>query len=124
MNFKRMVALLLLSASAALAHAQGQPAVVFWGEWKEYFGTPGQTDVKYNDVYRVTPDDDGRVKVQILKKRQPIFDERLEDGVLRFTQKTTFEISYVLRLQPDGKWLLGTVTTPDKTFDVRWERVR
>jgi hypothetical protein len=124
MNVKRLLVLLLLAGGAALAHAQGQPATVIWGEWKEYWGTPGETDVKYNDVYRVIPADGGRVKVQILNKQHPIFDERLEDGVLRFTQKTSFEIQYALKLQPDGKWLAGTVTTPKKSFDVKWERLR
>ncbi|MGA9115712.1 MAG: hypothetical protein WB626_02945 [Bacteroidota bacterium] len=94
------------------------------GEWKEHWGTPGQTDVTYNDRYRVTLAG-STVDVRILEKDQRIFDERLEGNVLMFSQRTdAWVVRYELTLQPDGRWLSGTATTPEKIVPVKWERVR
>ncbi len=94
------------------------------GEWKEYWGTPGETDVNYNDRYRISIAADGTVTVAILEKDQRIENARIEGNRLTFQQFTSFKLDYDLRLQPDGKWLVGTVTTPEKVVNVKWERIK
>jgi len=95
------------------------------GEWKEHWGTPGQTDVTYNDGYRITRTTDGKVKVVITTRNQAIWDERLDQDLLTFTQRTdAYVVKYSLRLQSDGEWMLGTATTPYKVVSVKWERTK
>jgi len=94
------------------------------GEWKEHWGTPGETDVTYNDQYRVSRADDSKIKVTILDRTQVIEDAHLEGNTLTFTQHTTFAVKYSLTLQPDNKWMIGTATTPEKVVKVKWERTK
>ena len=102
-----------------------KPAITVIGEWKEYWGTTGQTDVTYHDPYRVSRTSGGDVKVQILGRDQKIFNERLEGTVLTFTQKTdTFIVQYSLTLQQDGGWMIGTATTPEQVVKVKWEKTK
>lgn len=97
----------------------------FLGDWREHWGTPGKTDVTYHDQYRISRVDSGTVKVTILNRDQVIRDERIENNTLKFTQRTdVYTIRYSLKRQPDGKWLVGTVTTPKKVVKVKWKRVR
>lgn len=95
------------------------------GEWKEYWGIPGETDVTYNDQYGIVRTPDGKLKVSILNRNQSIWDERMDGGILTFKQRTdAFIVAYELKLQSDGKWLIGTATTPYKTVPIRWERLK
>lgn len=107
-------------AFAADARSAGATVV---GEWKEHWGTPGQTDVTYHDQYRVTRASDDKVTVEILNRKQTIEDEQLKQRTLTFTQHTdTYVVKYSLTLQQDGKWMNGTATTPEKVVNVKWER--
>ena len=119
---------LLLLAGCRTASTQDQlarPAITVLGEWKEHWGTPGQTDVTYHDRYRVTQTRDGNVKVQILSRNQRIYDEKLDGTLLTFTQRTdAFVVKYSLTLQQDGSWMVGTATTPQKVVKVKWERTK
>jgi len=100
------------------------PAVSVFGEWKEHWGTPGQTDVTYNDLYRVTQTSGGNVKVQILNRNQKIYGEHLNGTVLTFSQRTdTLVVEYSLTLRQDGRWMVGTATTPKKAVDIKWEKM-
>jgi len=95
------------------------------GEWKEHWGTPGQTDVTYHDRYKVTRTTGSKLKVAIVSRKQRIWEERFVDGLLTFTQHTdTYVVKYSLKLRPDGKWLVGTATTPKKVVPVKWERLK
>ena len=120
----------LLSCAPTPSPAQSQeavskPAITVLGEWKEYWGTPGETDVTYHDQYRVTQASNGDVKVEILNRDQKIYDEELNGKLLTFTQRTdAYIVKYSLTLQKDGGWMIGTATTPQKSFDVKWERTK
>jgi hypothetical protein len=107
--------------------AQAEPAApaTIAGEWKEYWGIEGQTDVDYHDVYRVELADDGSVRVWLVgaHKEQEIVDEAYVDGTLTFMLTTSFQVHYALRLEPDGDWLTGSATTPKQTVPIRWERL-
>jgi hypothetical protein len=112
---------LLLGGGATPVQAQfSKPAVSVVGEWKDHWGAPGT--LKYNDLYRVTQTSTGKLKVQILNRKQEIFDEQLNGTVLTFSQRTDFVVQYSLTLQQDGRWMVGTATMPKKVFDVRWEK--
>ncbi len=125
-----LAGLLLLAGCARTARAPVQesaqrPAVTVAGEWKEHWGSPGQTDVTYHDLYRVAGANDGSIKVQILGRDQTIYDEHLEGMVLTFTQHTdTYVVHYALTLQQDGQWMAGTATTPKSVVNIRWERTK
>ncbi len=96
-----------------------------FGEWKEYWGIPGQTDVTYHDEYRISRTAAGGVKVEILSRAQLVENEQFSQGALTFVHHTdSFSVKYALRLQPDGQWLSGTATTPVKTYPVKWERIK
>ena len=90
-------------------------ASVFW-EWKEHWGTPGQTNVTYHDQYRVTRTSDNRVKVEILNRRQKTENEQLKQNLLIFTQHTdTYVVKYSLTLQQDGKWMSEPLQLPRRS---------
>ncbi len=120
------------SASEAGAATQGNSgvptpdsALTVLGEWREHWGTPGQTTVTYHDLYRVYQASDGSIKVQIINRNQKISSENLNGSLLAFTQQTdAYTVRYLLNLQQDGKWLAGTATTPNGTYNVKWERTR
>lgn len=110
---------------AATEPAKGQSEVSkpVITEWKEYWGTPGETNVTYHDQYRITQTSGGTVKVEILNRNQKTSNERLEGNVFTFTQHTdAYVVQYSLTLQQDGKWMVGTATTPKKVVNVKWER--
>lgn len=94
------------------------------GNWREHWGIPGQTDVTYHDEYRISSDG-GALSVRPSGEGQQenIEAARLERDTLHVVIRTSFEVRYELRLQPDGNTLLGTATTPDKTVPIRWERI-
>lgn len=125
-----LAGLLLLAGCATAPRAPVQeqaskPTITVLGEWKEYWGTPGQTDVTYHDLYRVTQTVTGNVKVQILNRNQKTYDEQLDGTMLTFTQHTdTYVVRYSLTLQRDGRWMVGTATTPKKVVSVKWEKTK
>jgi hypothetical protein len=93
-----------------------------YGEWKEYWGIPGLTDVTYHDRYRITPTADGGVDVEIISRDQPVYDENFDGRKLTFTQRSdSYILHYSFVLSQDG-WLVGTVETPEKTEIVKWEK--
>ncbi len=113
------------ASGAASKDQEAKAEATAAGEWKEYWGTPGETDVTYHDQYRVTVAADGGVKVVIINRDQKIFEERLTGSLLTFKQRTdAFVVEYSLALNPDGSWLIGTATTPVKTYGVKWERTK
>ena len=84
-----------------------KPAITVLGEWKEHWGTTGQTDVTYHDMYRVAQTSGGNLKVQILSRNQKIYDEQLDGTMITFTQNTDrYVVKYALTLQQDGKWMV------------------
>ena len=117
-----------VGATAIAAPSQGTgsaSSVSIFGEWKEYWGTPGQTDVTYHDEYRITRTADGKVLVKPLSGDEPISEIQFNQGLLSFNQRTyAFVVRYSLKLQPDGQWLIGTATTPVKTYPIKWERTQ
>jgi hypothetical protein len=110
--------------ASSLGNAQGAVAASFRGKWKEYWGTPGQTDVTYHDLYRVDQSDDMKIKVTVLSRKQWIHDESIDQSTLTFTQHTDYYmVKYSLTMQPGNQWMIGTATTPKKIFPVKWERI-
>lgn len=104
--------------------APTRPAIpVKWeGNWKEHWGTPGETDVSTHDRYVISRGPGGALQVTALDNSGGVSDIRMTDGTLYFTVKTSFNVEYSLKLDPDG-WIRGTAKTPTKTFPVKWERV-
>lgn len=95
------------------------------GDWKEYWGTPGKTDVTYHDRYRISRTSSSAYEVKILNRKQRIYGEHYDGRTLRFSQRTNaFVVKYSLSLRKDGRWLIGTATTPKKTVDIKWQRIK
>jgi hypothetical protein len=102
-----------------------KPTVTVLGEWKEHWGNPLHTDVKYFEQYRITQASGRNVKVQVLNRDQKIDDEQFNGTVLTFSHHTdAYVVKYSLTLQQDGRWLIGTATTPKKVVDVKWEKMK
>lgn len=112
----------LVSGSSHAQTANESAAVA--GQWKEYWGTPGQTDVDYNDLYRVSIAADGQAKVELVEKDWKITDVELKENGIAFTQHTNFAVRYTLQLQPDHNGMIGTALTPTRIVNIRWERAR
>lgn len=94
------------------------------GEWREHWGIPGDTDVTYNDRYRVSRGENSRLVVAIVNREQRIFDVGVRNGVLHFTQRTdAFEVRYRLILPGKEKWMIGSATTPKGSYPIIWARV-
>lgn len=111
------------SASSGSA-SSGKTYSGITGVWKEYWGTPGKTDVTYNDRYRITKTGSGAYEVSIMNRTQRIYGESYNNGVLNFSQQTSFTVKYALVLDSTGQWLVGTATTPKKSYNIRWQRVQ
>lgn len=94
------------------------------GLWREQWGIPGETDVDYHDEYEVGMDN-GRAYVIPRSQEHPdeIQSVRIEGDTLDLVIHTSFDIHYVLRLDPGGASMSGTATTPDKVVPIRWDRV-
>ena len=95
------------------------------GEWREHWGGPGDSDVTYNDRYRISRADGGHVVVATINRNQRIFDVSVQNGVLHFTQRTdTFEVRYRLILPGRERWMIGSATPPQGSYPIIWARVR
>lgn len=95
------------------------------GEWREHWGIPGDTDVTYNDRYRISRANGEQLSVAIISRQQRIFDVSVQNGVLHFTQRTdTFEVRYRLILPGQERWMIGSATTPKGSYPIIWAKVR
>jgi hypothetical protein len=94
------------------------------GLWREQWGIPGETDVTYHDEYEVGSRD-GQLYVLPRNQEEPdeIQSVRIEGDVLDMVIHTSFDIHYVLRMDPGGASMSGTATTPDKVVPIRWDRI-
>jgi hypothetical protein len=108
--------------SPATATVAARPTVL--GKWREYWGTPGETDVTYHDEYEVG-DKDGQPYVVPLAQDHPdvINTVTIKGDDLDLVIQTAFEVHYQLHLDAGGATMSGTATTPDKTVPIRWERI-
>jgi hypothetical protein len=113
--------LLCAQAGAAELRAEKRPTIA--GEWKEHWGTPGQTDVTYHDEFRVELRKDGQVSVKILNREQAIDQVTYKGGRLKFVLHTTFAIEYDLALDAEDGWIKGSATTPEDAYPIKWERM-
>lgn len=102
------------------APARPQPQTIA-GDWREFWGEPG--DLDYNDEYHVEVGGRGEVTVAIASREQAISEVTYQDGVLTFTQQTSFPVRYRLVLSRDRARLEGTATTPTLEARIRWERI-
>lgn len=94
------------------------------GRWKEYWGKAGETNVTYNDEYRIAVDSYGTVLMTDTSSKEQKIDQIAFSGSrLSFSVHTSFEVKYTLDLQPDGKVLTGTAQTPNKVVEIRWEKI-
>jgi hypothetical protein len=93
------------------------------GVWREFWGDPATTDVMYHDLYRIDPDPAGALRLSVDGADDPIKGPTFAGDELTFTQVTTFDVRYRMRLKPDGRNLVGTATSPKGVFPVRWEKV-
>ncbi len=94
------------------------------GEWREHWGIPGDTDVTYNDRYRISRGENNKIVVAITSREQRISDVSVRNGVLHFTQRTdAFEVRYRLILPGKERWMIGSATTPKGSYPIIWSRV-
>ena len=104
--------------SAARSAPAGDAAID--GRWKEFWAPGQETNVTYHDIYLISTS--GTLSVRLEKEGGDLRDSSFADGWLSFTQKTSFDVKYRLKLSSDGKTLEGTATTPSKTVPIRWEK--
>jgi hypothetical protein len=93
------------------------------GVWKEFWGDPETTDVTYHDVYRIDPQADGALRLTVDGAEGTIKKPLFASDELTFTQVTSFDVHYQLRLKPGGRRLEGTARSPNGVFPIRWEKV-
>jgi hypothetical protein len=99
------------------------PATVV-GSWREFWGTPGETDVTYHDEYKVDYEGGKPFVVPINQDHaDKINSVTINGDDLDLVIETAFEVHYQLHLDPGGATMSGTATTPDKTVPIRWERI-
>jgi hypothetical protein len=104
------------------ASARGAQADALRGVWREFWGDPDGTDVPYHDVYRIDPQAGGALRLRV-DGGGTIKAPAFAAGELTFTQVTSFDVNYRLRLKPGGRRLEGTARSPKGTFLVRWEKL-
>ncbi|MBL8622478.1 MAG: hypothetical protein JNK64_14290 [Myxococcales bacterium] len=109
-----------IASGAGAGPSRGQPGTIA-GDWREFWGEPG--DLDYNDEYRVDFDGQGGVTVTPVGRDHPISEVAYRGGVLTFTQTTSFPVRYRLTLSRDRARLEGTATTPSLEARIRWERI-
>jgi hypothetical protein len=94
------------------------------GSWREFWGTPGETDVTYHDEYKVEYQNGQPVVVPLKEDHPDVINAVTIDGDnLDLRIQTAFEVHYQLHLDPGGATMSGTATTPDKVVPIRWERI-
>jgi|JI10StandDraft_1071094.scaffolds.fasta_scaffold24069_2 hypothetical protein len=94
------------------------------GDWREFWGVPGETDVTYHDEYRVALDGGQAVVTAISEDHaDPITAVAVDGNQLDFVTHTSFDIHYHLKLDATGAGMDGTATTPDKVVPIHWERI-
>jgi hypothetical protein len=102
--------------------AAERPTVV--GHWREFWGTPGETDVDYHDEYQVGYDGGRPFVLPVNQEHADDIQSVTIDGdTLDLVIRTAFEVHYQLRLDPGGATMSGHAITPDKTVPIRWERI-
>lgn len=97
------------------------------GSWKEEWGTE---DVKYNDVYRITPAGNNQLIITCENRPEYIIDKVHYDGkVLRLQVEIRDEkyrtgsafVRYELKLMSSPPVLIGTaINHQNKTIPVKW----
>jgi hypothetical protein len=107
-----------LPLAAAETAQEPARAAALAGTWKEHWGDGA---LGYNDTYRVRVSGD-TVTVEPIGASYEIREVRAGAGTLSFVQQTAFEVRYELRLDARGE-LVGTATTPEGTYPIRWERL-
>lgn len=113
-----------LTGPSLISDSASTDEATLLGEWREHWGIPGDTDVTYNDRYRISRGEGNKIIVAITSRDQRIFDVSVRNGVLRFTQRTdAFEVRYRLILPGKEKWMIGSATTPDGAYPIIWARV-
>ena len=131
-----LAVLFLASLGAACAHSSSAPpagpgpaplvaeqqSVV--GNWREFWGVEGETDVTYHDEYQVGMNG-AQAFVVPMNQEDPdqINTVAIDGDSLDLVIHTSFDVHYLLHLDAGGATMSGTATTPDKTVPIRWERI-
>ncbi len=101
------------------------------GQWKEHWGVGVETNVNYNDLYKIQLDDAGKISVVCTNKNKYKIDRILFDGQeISFRKQNKaypsgkFYVYYKLKLHDDLNWMEGPITNTKKQKDyVKWERL-
>ncbi len=110
------------TAPGPSAPAAVQKSVV--GNWREFWGVDGDTDVTYHDEYQVGLNGDhGFVLPMNQEHPDQINTVTIDGDSLDLVIHTSFDVHYQLHLDAGGDSLSGTATTPDKVIPIRWERI-
>lgn len=124
--------LFIFLTSILLFSCSKDPKTKLIGEWKEYYGVGMETDVDYNEIYKIQLTTDGDIVITCLTYNNYLFDKILFDGnELSYRQENTidpnekFYIYGKLKLNSNEKWLEGTVVNSrDKSDNIKWEKIK
>lgn len=102
--------------------APTRPSV--YGTWIELWNYPGESDLDYQDQYKVDLVD-GKPTVEPYMQEHPdeIVSVNVQGDNLDLVIHTSFDVHYQLRLDADGASMTGTATTPERVIPIRWNRV-
>lgn len=101
------------------------------GQWKEHWGIGVETNVNYNDLYKISIDDAGKISINCTNKKKYKIDQVLFDGQeISFRKQNKsyplgrFYVYYKLKLHDDLRWMEGPITNTKKQKDyVKWQKV-
>ena len=125
--------ILIFSLTSILLFAcTNHPKKKLIGEWKEYWGVGQETDVTYNNIFKVQITTDGEIILKCTTKDNYLFDKVLFDGTeLSFRKENTsdpnekFFVYYKMKLSSDGKWMEGPINnSKNQTNFVKWEKIK
>lgn len=124
--------LFIFLTSIMLFSCNKDPKTKLIGEWKEYYGVGEETDVAYNNIYKIQLTTEGDIVITCLTRNNYLFDKILFDGnELSYRKENTiypnekFYIYGRLKLNSNEKWLEGTVVNSrDKSSNIKWEKIK
>ncbi|RYE21601.1 MAG: hypothetical protein EOP42_25655 [Sphingobacteriaceae bacterium] len=111
--------------------AAADPKQNLVGQWKEHWGIGVETNVNYNDLYKITVDNGGKISINCINKKKYKIDQVLFDGhEISFRKQNKsyplgrFYVYYKLKLHDDLRWMEGPITNSKKQKDyVKWGKV-
>ena len=124
--------LFILITTTLLLSCSNDPKTKIIGQWKEYYGIGEETDVDYNEIYKIRFGSEGDLMITCLSYDAYLFDNIVFDSEeLSFRKENTsdpdekFYIYGKLKLNSKGDWFEGTMkNSRGKTSHVKWEKIK